>query len=231
MKKPILIGIAGRRNSGKNTVAGYIKEWGESNGLKVELQGFADRLKLSFARLFVPDATLEEALEFADYFKVHGELIANGGALPLDIADRFGNMRITGRLALQHYGTESHRDVFGDQFWVDQLVPAFWHIKGPWSDDVDIGVVYDVRFPNEAQRIQEVGGINWSVLRRSAEQNDTHASEQVLSIEYIWDYIENNGTLDELRQEVFFKIGFVTTKQPSQNDYKWASRVNEALTT
>jgi len=37
---------------------------------------------------------------------------------------------ITGRQALQRYGTEGHRDVFGEDFWVDALLPVDSYTEG-----------------------------------------------------------------------------------------------------
>ncbi len=212
---PQLIGLTGKKGSGKDTVGGFIKEWAEENGQKAELRGFAYSLKLSFARLFVPDATLEEALEFADAMKNHGKLsfdvpLTNG------IFDRFGpRSRISGRLALQQYGTEAHRDVFGSDFWVDQLVDADDDDWRPnltvWPADLDIGIIVDLRFPNEAERIRNVGGLVLNVYRPNLEGQDTHASEQDLPAELIDWTFTNDGTLAELRD----KVRFIATKPPT----------------
>jgi hypothetical protein len=152
MDKPILIGLTGKRGSGKNTVGEFIKDWAEQNGEKAQLQGFADRLKLSFARIFVPDATLQEALGFCDTIKTIGS-IKHDTIFPKDhpeLFHRFGVKNVvSGREALQHYGTEAHRDIFGDNFWVDQLLPPdehAWHED--WQDDINYAIVTDLRFPN-----------------------------------------------------------------------------------
>lgn len=213
--EPILIGLSGKRGSGKSTVGGYIKDWAQQNGQKAELQGFADRLKLSFARIWVPDATLEEALAFCDTIKNIGS-VKHDTILPTNsLFDRFGVKNVvSGREALQHYGTEAHRNVFGSSFWVDQLLPTGGgdngeHIRwtSKWAKDIEFAVVTDLRFPNEADRILTLGGVVYEIKRGSLEtQQDSHASEQPLSSEYLYGVFQNNGTLEDLKSEVFLEM-------------------------
>lgn len=214
MSEPILIGLSGKRGSGKSTVGGFIKDWAQQNGQKAELQGFADRLKLSFARIWVPDATMEEALLFCDTIKNVGS-IKHDTILPNGLFDRFGVKNvISGREALQHYGTEAHRSVFGTDFWVDQLLPLdgndssavpAWVSK--WSPDASYAVITDLRFPNEADRILALGGFVFEIKRGELEnQEDSHASEQPLGDEYFYGVFQNNETLEELKSEVFLEL-------------------------
>ncbi len=80
---------------------------------------------------------------------------------------------VTVREYLQLYGTESHRDIFGQDFWVDAtLAPDFDH--SGW-----LIAVTDVRFPNERDRIHDLGGKVVHILGPN-EGGSTHASEQVL---------------------------------------------------
>lgn len=231
MSEPILIGLTGKRGSGKNTVGEFIKDWAEQNGEKAELQGFADRLKLSFARIWVPDATLEEALEFCDTIKNVGS-VKHDTILPNGLFDRFGVKNVvSGREALQHYGTEAHREVFGDNFWVDQLLPnPGWQLK--WGQDVPYAVVTDLRFENEADRILSLGGVVYEIKRGDLEsQQDAHASEQPLGDEYLYGTFYNNGTLEELKSEVFLELDqlkedFVEAK----NNIQAPSWVTERIT-
>lgn len=77
---------------------------------------------------------------------------------------------ITVREYLQRYGTEAHRELFGNDFWVQQvnLEPL-----------ADIIVVTDVRFDNEAQHIREEGGVVVHVVGPDEVEgaDDAHASE------------------------------------------------------
>lgn len=215
---PTLIGITGKRGSGKNTVADYIKEWAEERGQKAQLQGFADSLKLSFARLFHPHATVEEAIEFADYFKESGTL-SLGSALPASFINRY-QPEISGRAALQRYGTECHREVFDTNFWVDALLPdshhyhpepglgnRVWDWPSNWNDGIDYAIVTDARFDNEAERVIQLEGVVWQVHRASLdEQSDAHASEKGLDPHLIYVTIDNNTSLSDLKGAVYNRL-------------------------
>lgn len=198
----MLIGLHGKAKSGKDTVCSMIREDFEGAGCRVVRDAFADRLKLSAYRCFKPDATVEEALAWANLLKndesfIIAEARSEGGSTL--------GAHITGRQFLQHYGTEAHRDVFVQDFWVDAVLPD-------WQDDDfgrgdgltvnDILVITDVRFTNEAERILECGGVVWHVVRPEAEVGDTHASEQMLPSEYISYTIENLTSLEALRAKV-----------------------------
>lgn len=226
MSEPILIGLTGKRGSGKNTVGEFIKDWAEQNGQKAELQGFADRLKLSFSRIWVPDATLEEALAFCDTIKNIGS-IKHDTILPPELFNRFGVKNvISGREALQNYGTEAHRSVFGTDFWVDQLLAVDGNsdsadpnwVSG-WSPDIDYAIITDLRFPNEAERIKELGGEVWEVTRPELNaQEDTHASEIPLPRVLVDEGIVNSGTLKELEQLTHKLLDYTFADDPNDVD-------------
>jgi hypothetical protein len=197
----MIIGLHGRARSGKDTVCQIMRE--EHRG-KVVRKAFADPLKLSACRVFHPHATLDQALAWADIIKDKAFLTLEEGG------SRTG---LTGRKLLQNYGTEAHRDVFGDGFWVDVSLPSYTGDR--WTaqlehfginPDVDFVVFTDVRFENEARRIKEWGGEVWEIRRAEVENGDTHASEQRLPLELIDSTFYNNGTLDELRENVIQAI-------------------------
>lgn len=190
----ILIGLAGRKQAGKNTTAKLIAELRPD--LKIEERGFADLLKWSAYRIFKPDCTREEAIEWADKFKFIGNLyMSTDGDEPL--------CAVTGRETLQRYGTEAHREIFADNFWVDALLPTDpvndWTTKFPGADIV---LITDVRFENEAERISALGGVVVEVCRPGGDESDTHASEKPLP-GWMIDYAMNNqGSIDDLRENV-----------------------------
>lgn len=211
-----LIGLNGRRGSGKDTAFGYLREWATERGLSAHRRGFADSLKLSFSRLFIPNISLEEAVLWCDELKMPPSSSMDS---LLTIAwghvDRHGtNTRIqhsiNGRQALQRYGTEGHRDVFGDDFWVDALLPANLNVDRPWpynfrgpltAEPPDIAVITDVRFPNEAERVRQLGGQIWRI-DRGGDLNDFHASEQDLPEDLVNVTIYNDGLLEYLERIV-----------------------------
>lgn len=108
---------------------------------------------------------------------------------------------VTARVFLQTLGTDWGRRYIRDDIWI-----SCWQI-GVESSGSDKIVVDDVRFPNEANKIIEMGGEMWKIVRSSARPSTSHASEGALDN---WDgfarTIENDGTLLELTQSVLRQI-------------------------
>jgi hypothetical protein len=128
-----LLGLNGRRGAGKDTAFGFLGDWAAERGVSARRRGFADSLKLSFARIFIPDISLEEAIMWCDELKMDRDLDRTREPALLTIrwgnTDQHGTIstiqhQINGRQALQRYGTEAHRDVFDENFWVDALLPT-----------------------------------------------------------------------------------------------------------
>ena len=189
----MIIGLAGYARVGKDTVADLLIE--ETNGV-IEKVGFADVLKLSAARalgvLRSPDDVGTAAVKnWADHLKTR---------LTIQIVDDEGNLHheISGRHFLQRYGTEAHRDIFGDDFWVDAL-----ELHRPGTD---ILLITDVRFPNEAAAIREAGGEVWRVVR-DIPAVEGHVTERSLPGDLIDREIENYGSIDDLRAKVKMALG------------------------
>ena len=202
-----LVGLHGQRGAGKDATFEFIKDWASERGLRAERRGFADSLKHSFARLFTPDISLIEAVMWCDRLKLTGTLkVVDMEEYPESGQKSWLSQEITARVALQRYGTEGHRGVFGDNFWVDALLPqegweANFEISPFVHRPVDICVVTDLRFENEAERIRELGGMVWLVDRFS-KQRDDHVSEKPLDDSHIDRIIKNRETLEVLRHRV-----------------------------
>lgn len=188
----MIIGLSGQARSGKDTLCEIMKE---RHAGQVVRKAFADKLKLSAYRLFKPDCTLEEAVEWANVMKEQGYV---------DMAyDSGKGAHLSGRQLLQRYGTEAHRDLFGKDFWVDATLPH-WDGMGHTEESIfgtssfeDYVVFTDVRFPNEAERIREWGGEIWEIRREETDTVDGHVSEQRLPAELVDCIFYNNRSLDE----------------------------------
>jgi hypothetical protein len=161
----MLIGLHGRAGSGKDTVCEYIKEWAAKEDRLCRRDAFADRLKVSAARALGYDGTPEECIARMNVLKEKGEVIT--------LLNEYRRQEITGREYLQRYGTEAHREVFNDSFWVDACLPVQYDYTGE-----EILVITDCRFPNEAERIHVLGGVLWEVTRPGDTIKESgHASE------------------------------------------------------
>lgn len=165
--------------------------------------GFADKLKILGARsLGFLDFTDAECIDYMDRFKEDGDIDVLGGF----------NRSITGREYLQNLGNEG-RKVFGDTFWIDHVLPnpihqdsALWEIEPIKMVEyrypgVDCLCVTDVRYDNEAERIRDLGGVVWEVIRPGL-KSDGHPSEQPLPRELVDHQILNDGDLRDLEREV-----------------------------
>jgi hypothetical protein len=92
------------------------------------------------------------------------------------------------------FGTEVGRKQFGENFWVQQ---AFDKLEGTKV------VFSDVRFPNEANEIIQYGGQVWRVNRHNHTPVNTHKSEHAMDMFMFKHVLYNDGTLDDLSDEVF----------------------------
>lgn len=218
----VLIGLHGRLGSGKDTAFGYIHEWAAERGVHAARRGFADMLKHSFARLFIEDCSIDEGVAWCDRIKFDGHLTIREERAdnPTDPDSQLSALehRITGRKALQRYGTEAHRQVFGEDFWVDALLPigdsglrgsppaweGNFHTPLYPAEAQQIACITDLRFENEARRIRELGGQIWKINRPGRGGNGIipHASEVELPNSLVDVGIGNYAGLDEFQQNV-----------------------------
>jgi len=196
----MIIGIAGVKHAGKNEVAKIIKEeFGEEYIVKE--WSFAYKLKKSAAAALGIET--DDPVEWANEFKESG-IIKIQDTFNLFIAYWLkSEYTISGREYLQYYGTEAHREVFGDDFWVDQTINEIKDNYAPGSSTEErLDLITDVRFPNEAEGVWDELGKMIRVNRHEVEnQGDTHASEKPLPADLIDVELFNNGTLQDLRLE------------------------------
>lgn len=183
----MLIGLNGRLRAGKDTVYEILKER-QVDFWEIQKASFADKLKVSAAASLGISVPLLEELKNAEdlHYRID------------DGAWRLGEVPASDfniRTFLQRYGTEAHRDVFGQDFWIDAALP----LDLDHSDRVI--VVTDMRFPNEMDRVRALNGWCVYVSRPEAEAREqTHLSEQTLT-GFDWT-IHNSGSLQHLAHEV-----------------------------
>lgn len=172
----MVIGICGKKFSGKSTVARLLSE-----ATGYEVRSFADKLKdvccvlSGCTRLDLEDYDFKENKLVPEYLEAY-----------------CGNAdKPTFRAFLQHFGSEVMRGV-NDNIWIDSTL----------GNECDNVIVSDVRFPNEAKAIKERGGIVIKVVRDSVDASDKHQSETKID-EIVPDIIiENNSDLKALQGNV-----------------------------
>lgn len=164
----IILGLSGKKLSGKNTVAEIIKK--QLSHKRVMLFGFADALKEECAAM-----------------------------LGITIAQIEDN-KIRYRGLLQWYGTE-YRRYDNPNYWITRLCDKLVMVQ----HTVDVAIVTDVRFKNEAQALTQLsddGAILVRVNRYIDAPGDLHASEHDLD-HYCFDIeLFNNGTFQELEDNI-----------------------------
>ena len=200
----MLIGLNGRLKSGKDTTYAIIKELRP----EAERVSFAGKLKEAAA------ASIGTTVEALELLKGREDLLLEFTDQGFDTGFPPYNFKpFNVRQYLQWFGTEGHREVFGDNFWVDQALPL----------DLDhsdrLLVVTDMRFPNEAQRVLDLGGITAKVEREVETGHGAHASEQNID-DMCQRRIDNTGTLEDLRLRVAIFLSAITPRATTIEESK-----------
>ncbi len=165
----LLIGLVGRKRSGKDTLAGFATE--AVDGLRV--MSIAEPLKQACKLAYVlSDEQLEESKDVVD---------PRWGSTPRDM--------------FKALGTKFFRSEDPDQ-WTKNMA---FRIRGAGVENV---VVPDVRFQNEATFIRENGGFLVHVFRDLDTNDDDHPTERTTDEIECDFYIENDGSLEDLRSKL-----------------------------
>ena len=178
----ILIGVSGKAGSGKNFVADQIMA---KYPLTRQL-AFADPLKHMVAHMFnIPlmDLYTEEGKARPSWFKWEWCDRCTTSDNPAEPA---GFM--TNRDLLQWVGTELVRECWYQNHWIEL---AKQRIQ---QQSADIVVITDVRFPNEADLIKEMGGTVLKVTGRETAGVARHSGEAVDVIQADGVVINTPGT-------------------------------------
>lgn len=167
----MIIAFTGKLGSGKDTAGERMLSMVDLPGRRVS---FAAPLKESAAALFdIPVSDWETYKNDPDvqihltagYRDVHDLGLRDGMQEPNVIRT------LTAREFLQRYGTEAHRGIFGDTFWVDQAEKKLTETR-----DDEFVYVTDARFENEGRAVRRAGGMIVRVLGDN-EETGGHASE------------------------------------------------------
>lgn len=164
-----VIGLTGYAQSGKDTLAAIL----------VERYGYR---RIAFAdtiRKFLYEINPMVACSPTGYLKDLVNLVG------WDKAKQEPQVR---RL-LQDLGVAA-RDLIGPNVWVDAAMASV--------DDSEKVVITDVRFENEADCINSMGGQLWRIKRPGVEAVNAHISETQMDGYKVDQIIVNNGTVEDL---------------------------------
>jgi len=199
----MIIGVCGFIGSGKDTIADYLTNF---HGFRRE--SFANSLKDAVSAVFGWDRVMLEgrtktAREWREQVDPWW-------------SERLNMPNLTPRWVLQYWGTEVCRRAFHDDIWIASLENKLRNSK----DDI---VISDCRFPNEIKSIRKAGGRvirvkrgpepEWYDLAEHANIGRTGYAEQLARFnihasETAWvgtefdAVLDNNGTIDDLYQQV-----------------------------
>lgn len=162
-----MIGLMGYAQTGKDTVADILVR---DHGF-VRL-AFADVLRDCLYALN-PCVVLESD---------HGVSWRYGDVIPVTtLVDVYGweaaKQEPDVRRLLQRLGTEAGRNILGPDIWADALMRQVDDLKYAYVDNV---AITDVRFPNEADAIQDRHGLLWRIERYGKGPVNDHESETAL---------------------------------------------------
>lgn len=181
----MIIGLTGKAQSGKDTACRIIRKILP----QAERKAFADPLKESVCALF--GLTRQELDAWKLDSKVHVQFVSHvpGMQYPMLM-----NAPLTMRELLQRYGCEAHREIFGEDFWLEVALPSREYYQNK------IVVVSDVRFDNEARHIRTLGGIVISISRPGMQLDvgGGHPSEADIDPIFVNYVVVNEGTVDDL---------------------------------
>lgn len=161
-----IVGLAGLKGSGKDTVADFLVK---NHGFRK--YAFAEPLKECVQSLFLMTQN-----------QMHGNAKD-------EIDPRYN---LTPRQVLQKFGTDFVREQVSQTFWVDRF--SYWLMSCPHEKIV----VSDVRFPNESQKLHELGGKVYLVHRPGVATNDNHVSERPETLPAIDGHIHNDKHIEAL---------------------------------
>jgi hypothetical protein len=169
----MIIGLSGYAQSGKDTVAEML-----CLNYKYHRRAFADPMRDAIYTLNPIVFNLNSRV--ADLVDEHGWDVAKA------------NPEV--RRLLQVFGTEVGRKMFNLNFWVDIALAGL--------NDTHRVVLADVRFPNEAEAIKNLGGQVVRINRHNYTPVNGHISEHAMD-NYMFEHvIYNDGTLDDLSYDV-----------------------------
>jgi hypothetical protein len=180
----IIIGISGRKHSGKDTVAQYLSHFFNKHEHQIIKIAFADALKQEIA----------SAIYKIDLSKVDAKYLMTVKYIN-DNKDIF-------RPLMQGWG-DFRRKLFSSDYWIKKMDEELLKYSRQYPSVV--AIIPDVRFLNEAQYIKSLNGILIRVERDLPEHAfDNHPSESELTKDnFKWDtVIDNSGSITELRQLV-----------------------------
>lgn len=206
--KPRIIGLSGKRGSGKSTIAKILAKYGYKE------ISFAEPLKLALAHAVgctyedldspeTKDSPLQIPLVLTRVHIMDALLYLDKEFLPIDAkiirqaSETASSQEFNSyRELMQYFGTEVVRDYVGQDYWIEILKSRVSEV------DTQRFVVTDARFPDERALVKKLMGTT-AVIIREQENEDAHRSENLLGSVGDYDLIfYNSGTILQLAEDI-----------------------------
>lgn len=213
MKNPVIIGLIAAKGAGKDSLAAAMAALGYTR------LAFADALYAEVADAYgctVADLQVRETKESPQPWLAPAVCRNKDFALYcegyLAREGRTGGRQepMSPREVLQQWGT--FRRQTDKEYWLKQVENV---LRSPEAAGMKY-VITDVRFANEAVRVEALGGALVRIRRKSAEDaaaGDTHPSETELRNRATDYTVDNNGTLMDLEVEALRLVTAVESAQ------------------
>ena len=205
MIEKIVIGICGKKGSGKDTLANYLMKSFRNKVFCTKFH-FADAIKESCVLLFGLDpkfiyGTDEDKNTYTHFLWENWPCINKP-------SEKKGPM--THREFLQSFGTDFCRHIKKDI----HICNLFWRINGKsiCEDDAKIpfmALIADMRFQNEADAIKEIGGVN--IFLTKGINEDNHSSENIIFSKESIDLIIHNDNMTK-EEQAAIAVKFILEK-------------------
>jgi hypothetical protein len=175
----MILGFGHRKRTGKDTLAKFVvsilREHEGYRGKNVSRRGFADHL-YNTCYLLYSWAGFKRREYYEEYPEAKEAVLPALGKSPRQILIDVG----------------CHLRLYDPPVWINAALR---------SDNADVIVVSDLRYPNEYQAIKEAGGYCFKVVRPSVKNTDD-AADCALDKQPHWDdIVENSGTLKDLHNQ------------------------------
>ena len=175
-----IIGLGHYSRTGKNTLANMLEDELRYRGIQARQVSFARRLKDVCYELYKWAGVLPGSYYETD--EGAAERNTKIPALGMNVVElwiKVGNM------------------------FRDEIHPDTWLNSALATTSKHTLIVTDVRFENEAEAIRDRGGSLIKVVRKGVLPRDSVSDRELLYYEH-WDLtVENDGTLEDLRQQAY----------------------------
>lgn len=207
----IVVGLAGRAESGKDTAASMIEQWCIDHDMTSKRLAFADPVK-QMAEAIDPLIDVIEPYRLSE----HLACIVKRNSLDVETDTGWRAMWDEAkktpdvRRLLQRIGTDAGRRIIKDDLWTSLMVDRIRE-----HSHFDVIIITDARFANEQTLVKDHDGCMILVERPVSTLNTdsaAHVSENSIDASLVDTSIVNDGSLDDLQRKIISVMNTLPTE-------------------